>query len=164
MTGNLIVKDSCLKCSNLWKTVEFGRCNCDGEYSKGLSDAEISWRKRHGRLSEIQKPYSLLDVETPLENVMSAMQKLADESAKLQSLTSGIRETVQKQRTKSKIRNTKVKIEYTISGIEKSKADTERFRNAILKKSENTIILGCIDGSIKSGEIQGWIEKKLRGN
>jgi hypothetical protein len=155
------VKDSCLSCSNLGKMVEFGVCSCNnGEVSKGLSQAEISWRKRHGRLSEIQKPYSLIDVETPLENVMSAMEKLADESAKLQSLTKGIRETVQKQRTQSKIRNAKVKIEYTISGIEKSKSCLEQSKKASLKKSDNLVIIGILQDGLKGIELENWIEKR----
>ena len=88
------------------------------------------------------------------------MDTLAFESQKLRAVTKGINERVQRRKTRSKIRNAKVKIEYTISGVEKSKALLENAKKESLRKSENTVVLGVLDGSMKSFEIQGWIEKK----
>jgi hypothetical protein len=157
-----LVKDSCVQCENLWKTVEFGSCNCESDYSKGLSDAEISWLKRHGRLSDIKKPsYAIEGIQKPLENVMNAMQKLSDESARLNGITKGINELSQKRMRKSRRKNAKITIQITVNDLEKSKADVEHYRKDSLKKNDDFVILGVLDGSVKGLDIQNWIEKRL---
>jgi hypothetical protein len=162
-TNNLIVKDSCLHCKGLYSLVEFGSCGCNEDVSKSLTEAERSWLNRHGRLYEIEKPlktYRMVDVAEPLKKLNDSMDALAFESKKLLAVAKGLNERGQRRKIRSKIRNAKVKIEYTISGVEKNKAVLENTRKESLRKSDNIVVLGVLDGSMKSLEIQGWIEKR----
>jgi hypothetical protein len=157
--SNVLVKDCCLECKNLYRHLESGSCSCS-DYAKGKSQAEISWLRRRGRLVEIKKPYRMADVEEPLKKVLAMAQKLAEESSILVSVTKCISERAEKRSRKVKVRKARGKAKSTITNMERSKADFERGRKKSLKKSEDTVILGCLDGSIKSGEIVGWIEKR----
>ncbi len=165
MSGNLIVKDSCIECKHVSEKIEFGYCDCDtNDYSKGeKSQAEISWLRRHGKLSEIKKPlsYTIASVEQPLENVISAMQRLSDESARLHGITKSLSDDLQRKNRKRKLRYTKLKLEVSVSKrLEKSKTQLEKGKNEVLKKSDNFVVLGALNG-MKGVEITGWIEKKL---
>jgi hypothetical protein len=169
MNGNVtLVKDDCVNsnCKNLWRIVEFGSCDCGNDYAKGQTQAEISWLKRHRKTVEIEKPlrrYTIGDIQEPLENLENAMNALVIEGERIRFLTKGISETVQRRKRNSRRKNAKITMQITVNGLEKSAFDTERYRKASLKKSNDTVMLGVLDGSIKSGEIQGWIEKTIRG-
>jgi hypothetical protein len=163
--ANRLVLDSCVNCRNLWKTIECGSCDCTRDYSKGLSPAEVSWLRRHGKTVEIQKPlkqYRMGEVELPLKRVLLMAQKLADESSALASVTKGISENAQKRRRNSRRKNAKITMQITVDDLEKSRVNLEQKRKASLKKSEDVVVLGVLDGNLGAGQIQGWIEKRLR--
>ena len=126
-----------------------------------LSQAQASWLRRHGKTVEVKKPYryKLTDVEVPLGNLKVAMDALALESEKLHAVTKGISEIARSKAIKRKL--SKMKLEISVSKkMERSKADLARGKSKMLKKSDDLVVLGVLDGSIKYGEIQGWIEKK----
>jgi hypothetical protein len=162
--GNLLVKDSCLECKHLLEHLESGvSCSCSNDYVKGTSQIEIDELVSHGRtgkLQEVRKPYRMADVDAPLKRVLVTMQNLANESAKLVSVTKAISEDVQKKSRKRKVRNAKAKAKFTVSGIEKSKAHLEQGKKQSLKKSDDIVVLGILDGSLKGCQLEGWIEKR----
>jgi hypothetical protein len=160
MSGNLIVKDSCLRCKNLGKMLEFGICEC-GDYAKGkLSQAEQSWIARHGKLNEIQKPYRILDVEASLRRVIETMEILRTEGEKLCNVTKSLNDKMRRRSWELKRKNAKFKITFSISGVQKSELNLEQAKRGLLKKSDDLVVLGVLDGSVKGLGIQNWIEKK----
>lgn len=165
----IIVKDSCVNCGNLGKIIEFGACDCSSNnISKSLSGAEVSWLRRHGKLSEIQKPlkrYSMQDVEIPLKNIEVAMANLLSEGERLCLVTKGIKETAQRKNRMGKRRYSKLKLEISVSKrLETSKAELEKGKNEMLKKSDNLVTVGVLSGELKGMELVGWIQKRIEGN
>lgn len=164
--GNLLVKDSCLNCKHLCEKIEFGKCECDNDYAKGVSQTEVDElvrRGRTGKLQEIRKPYKMVDVEIPLKRVLAMAERLAEESSVLASVSKSICEKEQRRNRAIKVKKVKGKVKSTVSNMERSKADLEQGKKKSLKKSDDLLTIGVLDGSIKSGEIQGWIEKRVRG-
>ncbi len=158
----IIVKDKCLGCRSLSKIIEFGGCNC-GEINKELTMAERSWLRRHGKLSEIRKPlsYTMDEVEQPLENMRVAMQNLVNEGEKMLTVTKAVRETAQRKNRMGKRRHSKLKLEISVSKrLETSKAQLEKCKSEMLKKSDNFVVLWVLNGSLKSMQIEGWVEKR----
>jgi hypothetical protein len=108
------------------------------------------------------KHYTPKDIQKPLRNLKVAMDNLALESERLHSVTKGISENAKVRRRKLKRKNAKVVLQITVNDLEKAMADLEQSKKQFLKKSENIVVLGVLDGSIKSGEIVGWVEKSLK--
>jgi hypothetical protein len=167
MMGNRIVRDSCLGCRNLSQVLEFGSCSCDNDYAKSLDASQIGideFLRRNGRLREVKKPsYRMVDVELPLKRVLASAQRLAEEGQLLASVTKSLKEREVKRCRKVKIAKSKGRARSSVSNIERSRAQLSWARRQSVKKADNTVVLGCIDGSIKAGQIQGWIEKRLGG-
>jgi len=164
MTGNLIVKDSCVNCRNLSSLIEIGHCACD--YKKfEITDRGLNlFLRRNNRLTEVKKPsYRMADVEIPLKRVIETANRLADESLALTTLTKGISEKAKKRNRTKKIEKAKKKVSLAELGIELSQAEISWLKRRQLKKAENTVVLGVLDGSIKNGEIMNWIEKRAGG-
>lgn len=169
MSNNILVEDRCLDCANLSEWLENGNCSCSKDFMKGdgkLSESELSWLRRHGRtgnkLLEIQKPlkpYRMVDVEKPLERVLVTMQNLANESAKLCTVTKAISEDVRRKSRKRKVKNLKLRVEYTVSGLEKSKQNLLAEKKKMLKRNDDAIMLNILDG-LKGRKLENWIEKK----
>jgi hypothetical protein len=161
--SNVLVRDSCLRCDNLSEWLENGNCSC-GYYdiAKGkLSPSEVSWLRRHGRLQEIEKPYryKMTEIEEPLRRVLINMQNLVNEGEKLCTVTKAISEDVRRKSRKRKVKNLKLRVEYTVSGLEKSKQNLLAEKKKMLKRNDDAIMLNILDG-LKGRKLENWIEKK----
>jgi len=166
--SNLIIKNECLKCDNLDRLVEFGICSCgNNDYEKGMSQSMQSSLARHGKtgnkLLEIQKPlrrYKYEEIEEPLRGISVAMENLVNEGEKMCIVTKSLKEREVKRCRKIKIAKSKGRARSSISNMERSRAQLSWSRRQSLKKADNTVVLGTLDGSLKSSQIQGWIEKR----
>ena len=164
--GNRLVKDSCLECKNISKMLEFGVCSCNNDYAKDKSQAELSWLARHGKtrnnLLEIQKPlrrYSMAEIEEPLMRVLDTMQSLVDEGEKLCTVTKAVSQKAQRHKTRIKIQKSKARAKSSVKSAGRSKAHLEQGKKTSLKKSDDFVVLGVLDG-LKGRELENWVEKR----
>jgi len=150
LMGNCsIVPDSCSKCKNVWRYIEFGKCGCsDRDYTKDSPKI-------------VRKPsYKMRDVEVPLKRVISAANRLADESIALSILTKGISEKAQKRNRAVKVKKAKGKAVAIVSSVQRSKASLEYGRRKVIQKNDNLLITGVLDNGLKGRELLNLIEKR----